>query len=178
MAMFIALLRGINVGGRSKVPMAELRDLCTALGWRDVRTYINSGNVVFEALPKGPALEAALEKALKEAFGFAPPVIVRTASQVKALAAANPFPEASEAEPNRVLVGVSKEKPKVGAAEAIQAKAAAGEKVAEAGGVLWFHYPQGVGTSKLTPALIDRAAGSPLTARNWRTMLKLREMLG
>ena len=178
MARFIALLRGINVGGRAIVPMARLREICAELGWTEVETYINSGNVIFVASGKGPTLEPALEKALKEAFGFVPAVIVRSAAQVNALTAANPLPEASEAEPNRVLVGLSKDKPKAGAAEAIQAKAAAGETVAEAGGVLWFHYPNGAGTSKLTPALIDRAAGSPLTARNWRTMLKLREMLG
>lgn len=178
MARFIALLRGINVGGRSKVPMAELRELCAGLGWREVETYINSGNVVFDASGKASALEAVLEKALSAHFGFAPAVIVRAAAQINALAAANPFPEQSEAEPNRVLVGLSKDEPKAGAAGAIQAKAAAGETVAEAGGALWFHYPKGVGTSKLTPALIDRAVGSPLTARNWRTMQTLREMLG
>ncbi len=178
MARFIALLRGINVGGRALVPMARLREICTGLGWSEVETYVNSGNVVFEASGKAAALEAALETALEGAFGFAPAVIVRSATQVKALAAANPFPEVSKTEPNRVLVGLSKDKPKAGAAEAIRAKAAAGETVAEAGGALWFHYPKGVGLSKLTPALIDRAVGSPLTARNWRTMLKLREMLG
>jgi uncharacterized protein (DUF1697 family) len=178
MAGFIALLRGINVGGRSKVPMAELRTLCEKLGWDEVRTYIQSGNVVFDASGKAPALEAALEKALSAHFGFAPAVVVRSAAQLEALTDANPFPEAGEAEPNRLLVGLSKSKPKAGAAEAIQAKAAAGEKVSEAGGAIWFHYPEGVGRSKLTPALIDRAVGSPLTARNWRTILRLREMLG
>src|SRR5688572_6245361 len=104
MASFIALLRGINVGGRARVPMAELRDLCAGLGWHDVRTYINSGNVAFEASGKGPMLEAALKKALEGAFGFAPAVIVRSDAELKALMAANPFLEASEAEPNRVLV--------------------------------------------------------------------------
>jgi uncharacterized protein (DUF1697 family) len=178
MARFIALLRGINVGGHAKVPMAELRDLCVKLGWRDVRTYINSGNIVFESAEEAPVLEAALEKAIAGTFGFAPAVIVRSASRLKTLAAANPFPAASESEPGRVLLGLSKEAPKAGAAAAIQAKAAAGETVVEAGGALWFHYPGGAGTSKLTPALIDRAAGSPLTARNWRTISKLQEMLG
>jgi uncharacterized protein (DUF1697 family) len=178
MARFIALLRGINVGGHALVPMARLRETCAGLGWTEVETWIQSGNVVFEASGKPAALETALEKALARAFGFAPAVIVRSAPQVKALAAANPFHEASEAEPNRVLIGLSKARPKAGAAEAIAAKAAAGETVIEAGGALWFHYPKGAGTSKLTPALIDRAVGSPLTARNWRTMLKLRDMLG
>lgn len=178
MAGFIALLRGINVGGRSKVPMAELRALCEKLGWGEVRTYIQSGNVVFEASGEAPALEAALEKALSAHFGFAPAVIVRSAGRLKALAAANPFPEESKTEPGRVLIGLSKDKPKAGVADAIRLKAAAAERVEEAGGALWFHYPAGVGSSKLTPTLIDRAVGSPLTARNWRTISKLREMIG
>ena len=95
MARFIALLRGINVGGHALVPMARLRDICAGLGWNEVETYIQSGNVVFEASGKAAALEAALEKALAGAFGFAPAVIVRSAAQVRALAAANPFPAAS-----------------------------------------------------------------------------------
>jgi uncharacterized protein (DUF1697 family) len=178
MGRFIALLRGINVGGRNMLPMVGLRELCAGLGWTDVRTYIQSGNVVFDAAGKAPALEAALEKAIVGKFGFAPAVIVRSAAQLKSLAGANPFANESEREPHRVLVGLSRHEPKAGAAEAIEAKAQAGEQVVEAGGALWFHYPEGVGTSKLTPALIDRAVGSPLTGRNWRTITTLIELLG
>jgi uncharacterized protein (DUF1697 family) len=176
MARFVALLRAVNVGAR-KVPMAELRALCEELGWKGVRTYIQSGNIVFGANGKPDTLEALLEKALAAKLGFEVPVMVRSASAWKAHSEANPFQEASENEPNRVLVGLSKHAPKAGAAEAIEAKARAGERVVEAGGALWFHYPAGVGTSKLTPALIDRAAGSPVTARNWRTMTTLIAML-
>jgi uncharacterized protein (DUF1697 family) len=175
MARLIALLRAVNVGGR-KLPMADLRALCEDLGWKDVETYIQSGNVVFSASGKAEALEAKLEKAIEERFGFHSDVMVRSAASWAALLAGNPFGEASEAEANRMLVGLSKGKLKSGAAEAISAKAVAGERVEEAGGALWFHYPAGVGTSKITPSLIDRAAGSPVTARNWRTMLKLQEM--
>jgi uncharacterized protein (DUF1697 family) len=157
--------------------MAELRGLCGDLGWRDVETYIQSGNIVFDAMGKAEALETALGTIVAKRFGFAPTVIVRSATRFQAIAAANPFREASEKEPNWVLLGLAKAKPRTGAAEAIQAKAAAGERVEEAGGALWFHYPKGVGTSKLTPSLIDRAAGSPATARNYRTVTKLLEML-
>ena len=176
MARFIALLRGINVGGHGKVPMAELRPLCERLGWKDVQTYIQSGNVVFAAAGKAPALEAQLEKALDARFGFRPAVIVRSASAWRAYVDCNPFAPESETEPSRVLIGLAKARPKAGAAEALEARAAAGEKVRAAGDAIWFHYPAGVGTSKLSPALIDRLVGSPLTARNWRTMLKLMEM--
>jgi uncharacterized protein (DUF1697 family) len=175
MARLIALLRAVNVGGR-KLPMAELRALCGELGWKDVETYIQSGNIVFTAPGEPEASEARLEKAIKGRFGFHSDAMVRSAAQWGRLVEANPLPKESEAEPNRVLVGIAKRKLEAGAADAIAAKAAAGERVAEAGGALWFHYPEGVGTSKITPSLIDRAAGSPVTARNWRTVLKLREM--
>jgi uncharacterized protein (DUF1697 family) len=174
----IALLRGINVGGRNKVPMAALRELCAGLGWGEVATFIQSGNVVFEAKGADEALEAALEEALAKRFEVRTAVIVRSAGEWAEIITANPFPDESEREPNRVLVGLSKHALAPGAAEAVAAKAAAGERVEQAGGALWFHYPNGAGQSKLTPATIDRAAGSPVTARNWRTMTALADMAG
>src|SRR4051812_23082188 len=177
MTRFVALLRAVNVGGRA-LPMAALRALCEAeLGWGEVATYIQSGNVVFAAKGKAEALEAALEQAIEAKFSFEVPVMVRTASEWHALLAANPFPKEAEAEPNRVFLGVPKRPPAADAADRIAAKAAAGERAEAAGAALWFHYPQGAGASKLTPALIDRAAGCPVTARNWRTATKLAEML-
>jgi uncharacterized protein (DUF1697 family) len=176
MARLIALLRAVNVGGR-KLPMAELRALCgDALGWEDVETYIQSGNLVFRAPGKPDALEARLEKAIKKQFALGVPVIVRTAAQWAACAAANPFPDAARDEPNRLQLLVSKCPPHEGAAEKLMERAQAGESVKAAGGALWFHYPDGVGASKLTPALIDKACGSPSTGRNWRTVVKLKEM--
>lgn len=173
---WIGLLRGVNVGGRTRVPMAELRTLAAGLGWREVETYIQSGNLVFAADGKGAALESRLERALSAEMGVETAVMVRSAAEWKGLIAANPFRQASEKEPNRVLIGLSKQPLAAEAGEALQAKAADGERVEAAGGALWFHYPAGVGRSKLSPSLIDRLAGSPVTARNWRTALKLAEM--
>jgi uncharacterized protein (DUF1697 family) len=175
MSRFIALLRAVNVGGR-KVPMADLRALCGDLGWKKVATYIQSGNIVFDAKGKPEALECELEAAIAKKFGFDVPVIVRSAAQWGRIVAGNPFARAAEETPNWVLLGLAKQALKPDAAAAIAAKGVAGEKVEAAGEALWFHYPEGVGTSKLTPALIDRAAGSPVTARNWRTVLTLEEM--
>jgi uncharacterized protein (DUF1697 family) len=175
MARLIALLRAVNVGGR-KLPMAELRALCGDLGWNEVETYIQSGNIVFTASGKAEALEAKLEEGIEERFGLDVPVIVRSAAQWEDIAAANPFPDAARDEPNRLQLLVSKRKPDPDAAQKLMERAQAGEVVKAAGGALWFHFPEGVGTSKLTPAAIDRAAGSPSTGRNWRTVLKLQEM--
>lgn len=173
MGRMVALLRAVNVGGR-KLPMAELRALCGELGWADVATYIQSGNVVFAATGRPAALEAGLEKAIEARFGLAVPAIVRTAAEWADYPGANPFPDEP---PNRVMLVLSKAPPAKGADEAIQARATAGEQVTRAGDALWFHYPEGAGTSKLTPALIDRAIGSPATARNFNTVMKLKEML-
>lgn len=175
MARLIALLRAVNVGGR-KLPMAELRDLCGELRWKDVETYIQSGNLVFRAEGKPKALEERLEKAIQERFGLDVPVIARTASQWADCLAANPFAEVARDEPGRLQLLVSKRPPADGAAAKLTERAQAGERVESAGGALWLHYPEGVGRSKLTPALIDRTCGSPSTARNWRTAVKLREM--
>jgi len=175
MARSIALLRAVNVGGR-KLPMAELRALCAELGWADSETYIQSGNIVFRASGKAEALEAQLERAIRNRFGMDVPVMVRTASQWAGYIASNPFPKAAMEEPNRLQLLVSKEAPKDDAAEKLMERARAGEVVKAAGGALWFHFSEGVATSKLTPAIIDKAAGSPSTGRNWRTVLKLQEM--
>jgi uncharacterized protein (DUF1697 family) len=176
MGRMVALLRAVNVGGR-KLPMAELRALCAELGWQDVATYIQSGNVVFTADGKPEALEKKLEDAVAKRFGFDSPVIVRTAAQWADYQHANPFPQAAADEPNRLMLLLSKSPPAKGAEDAIQARAAAGEQIRRAGDALWFHYPEGAGTSKLTPASIDRAVGSSATARNYRTVTTLLDML-
>ena len=176
MGRMVALLRAVNVGGR-KLPMAELRAHCGELGWQGVATYIQSGNVVFDADgPPGEA-ESDLEARIRQAHGFEAPTIVRTAAQWREYAAACPFPEAARETPNYLLMLVSKQPPATGAVEAIQAKAAAGEQVREAGDALWIHFPNGSGTSKITPPLIDKAIGSPATSRNYRTVVTLQEML-
>ena len=176
MGTFIALLRGINVGGRTSIPMAELRALAEEIGLADVRTYIQSGNLLFTA-DKQDGLEERLEAAVAQRF-IAVPVIVRSGQDWARYRDNNPFPEAAETEPNRLMMMLSKAPPKDDTAAALQERARDGERVALAGGALWIHYPGGSGTSKLSPSLIDKAVGSPATARNWRTVLKIGEMLG
>ena len=176
MGRMVALLRAVNVGGR-KLPMAELRVLCGELGWTDVATYIQSGNVVFTAPGKPEAIEVALEAALAKQYGMDVPVIVRSKAEWAKYQAENPFPQEAKDEPARLMLVVTKRPPAAGAAEAIEARATEGERVRRAGDVLWFHFPNGAGASKLTPSLVDRAIGSPGTARNYNTVMKLKEML-
>jgi uncharacterized protein (DUF1697 family) len=176
MGRMVALLRAVNVGGR-KLPMAELRALCAGLGWEDVATYIQSGNVVFTAAGSPGAFEKRLEEAIAKQFGFDVPVIVRSAAQWAHYPPGNPFLKAAKDEPNRLMLLLSKRPPAKGAEDVIQARATAGEQVRRAGDALWIHFPDGAGMSKLTPSLIDRAIGSPATSRNHRTVTTLMEML-
>ena len=172
----LALLRAVNVGGR-KLPMAKLREVCAELGWKDVATYIQSGNLLFDASGKDGALERVLEEAIEAEFGLDVPVIVRSAAEWAKLAASNPFRQAARDAPNRLQLLVSKKPPADDAAEKLMAKAQAGEQVKAVAGGLWFHFPEGIARSKLTPSLIDKACGSPATGRNYRTVIKLKEML-
>lgn len=173
----IALVRGINVGGHNRVPMSELRDACAALGWSDVRTYIQSGNIVFHGAGSAAHAEAALEEAIADTFDLHVAVIVRTGAQWAALVERNPMRAASDADPSRVLVALAKQPLREEAEADLRVRAAQGEHIVRAGDALWCRFDDGVGRTRLTPAVFDRAAGSPVTMRNWRTVLKLRELL-
>lgn len=174
----IALLRGINVSGRNKIPMAELRDLCDGIGWQNVRTYIQSGNVVCECPVDGDTagLETDLSQAIAQHFGLSIPVIVRRADVWRGYIGSNPFVSEAETEPNRVMLGLSQRPPAPEAVTRLQERATSGEQVRQVADALWFYFPAGVANSKLTPMLLDRVAGSPVTLRNWRTVLKVAEM--
>lgn len=174
---YAALLRGINVGGRNLIPMARLREICSEMGWLDVRTYIQSGNVVLRADGPPASLEEALESTIETEFGVAVPVIVRSAATWQTYAEVNPFPDESRREPNRVMLMLSKQPPDPNAVDRIRERAADDERVELAGGELWIHYGSGSGRSKLSPTFLDRVVGSPVTARNWNTVVKLAEML-
>ena len=173
----MALLRGINVSGHNKIPMAELRSLCAGMRWRNVESYIQSGNLVFAADGTAAELEIQLEQAIKKRFDLSIPAIVRKAPDWPAYILANPFSEESKLEPNHVMLILSKRLPKSDAAKTLQERAIAGERILGAGGALWIHFGESVATSKLSPALLDRMIGSKATARNWNTVLKIHEMI-
>jgi uncharacterized protein (DUF1697 family) len=174
----IALLRGINVAGQNKIAMPELRAMCEGLGWQNVQSYIQSGNLVFEAAAPPAQLESELEQAIKQRLGLAISVIVRSAADWPAYVRGNPFPDASEREPNLVMLALSKAPPKPDAVAGLSERATSGERLTQVGDALWIHYPSGAGRSRLSPALFDRLVGSPVTARNWRTVLRLAELSG
>ena len=173
---YIALLRGVNVGGHNRVPMSELRAACQKLGWSSVQTYIQSGNLLLKSDSSAPRLEESIERLIERTFALAIPVIVRSAADWTAAARGNPFPDVSDEEPNAVMLGLSKRAPKREAANELAARALSGERVERVGDDIWIHFGSGMGRSKLTPQFLDKAVGSPVTLRNWRTVLKLDEL--
>ena len=158
--------------------MADLRGIATDLGFGNVQTYIQSGNLLFTATENPEILEAALEAAIVEHFGFEVVVLIRTAAQWGAYASGSPFPDAEAAHPKWLLLGLCKHKVQPGALESLQKYATAGERVEVGRDALWIDYVPGVAKSKLTPAVLDRAVGSTVTARNWKTVKTLAEMMG
>jgi uncharacterized protein (DUF1697 family) len=178
MSTCIALLRGINVGGHNKIPMAELRALCEGIGLRNVQSYIQSGNLVFLATESPQRIEDRIEQAIEKTFGLKITVLVRTAAEWPEYRKKNPLAAACEKEPNLVMLALSKEPPRSDAVASLRERAAADERIEAGAGAIWIHYGSGMGRSKLSPALLDKLVGSPVTTRNWRTILKLAELAG
>jgi len=173
----VVLLRGINVGGNKRVPMVELCGLAKRLGCTHVESYIQSGNLVVVTEMAPDAFETALEKAIAKHFGFTVEVIVRGADAWRRYAAGSPFADAETERPHLLHLGVTKRKPKAGALLALAPYVKAGERLGLAGDALWIDFQAGVARSKLTPAVFDRAVGSTVTARNFRTVHKLWAMI-
>ena len=186
MASHVALLRGINVGGRNKVPMTDLREVVTSLGHTGVTTYIQSGNVLFSTADTDTAkLAAALESAVASRFGIWASVVVLSRDELAEVLAANPYPD----EPNPKLVHVvfltagppNDLLDRITAAESAVAAKGSRDTVRAAGHALFLHTPDGYGTSELAQVLF-RIIGAPgkqkkqdlaATARNWATATKL-----
>ena len=174
MTTYIALLRGINVGGNHKIRMADLRDLFAMAGCEDVSSYIQSGNVVFTH-PSATAdqLAADLERRIAADTGFDVPVIVRTAAAWAGVVGANPYPDVEPTSLHVVFLAVA---PSPAAVAAFDAARFAPEEFTVVGRDVYLYLPDGMGRAKLPPALpLIRVTG---TARNWRTVLKLAELGG
>lgn len=179
MPVFIALLRGINVGGNAIIPMADLRTLCEEEGFTGVRTLLQSGNVVLTAARATPASVAKkLETALKKRLAKDIRVIVRTPDDLRAVVKRNPFPTAARDDPSHLLVNFLAAKPEATAVAALAAHKHAAEPHKIDGQSLYIHYASGVGTSKFVGAVIEKTLATHATARNWNTILKLIALSG
>ena len=179
MPTYVAFLRGINVGGKNKVPMAELRDLMSQLGFKNPRTLLQSGNAVFESDETSISkLEKALEGGIKERFGISVDLMVRTGAHLKETADSNPFPSEAAHSPHHLLVLFMKEPVAAGGVDALQAAIKGPELVRRGGSEVYMFFPDDIGHSKVTSKIMDKHLGASSTGRNWNTVLKLLEMCG
>ncbi len=175
MATCIALLRGVNVGGKRMIAMADLRDMLESLGMGNVRSLLQSGNLVFESGRSPAQLEALLEKESLKRLALATTYFVRTADQWKAVVAKNPFTAEAKSDPGFLHVHVLKESAGAVQLKALEAAIKGRERAKLGTQHAYLMYPDGAGRSKLTTAILDRHLGMG-TARNWNTTLKLEAM--
>jgi uncharacterized protein (DUF1697 family) len=171
---WVALFRGINVGGNNMLPMKDLATLLTGLGLGEVRTYIQSGNVVFTAGGTATSLTGRIGAAVERRFGFRPQLLLLGSAELARAVAGNPFPEAT-GQPGLLHLWFLAGRPGKGAGAALSALAAGDERFVLRGKVLYLHAPKGIGSSKLA-ARAERALGVGATARNWRTVTTLLSM--
>ena len=168
--IYVALLRGVNVGGGGKIAMAELRDTCTAAGCEDVVTYIQSGNVVLRSRLGPERLRTVLEAAISERFGFRPAVMIRTGGELAAVVAGNPY---AGHDPAHVHVGFLHAPPDAATEKCLAGIDGDPEAVTVSGRDLYLYLPNGMGRAAL-PVRIDRCLRPvEVTVRNWRTVTTL-----
>jgi uncharacterized protein (DUF1697 family) len=165
MPRFVAFLRGINVGGNKLVPMAQLRTLFEELGYDEVKTLLQSGNVVFTA-SSFSTLETKLEKAFMEEFGFSSDFVVRSSVELSKIIKSNPFTDEAKKDPSHLLVMFLKESASAASFSAFLKTHAGPEHVKSNGSELYIYHPEGIGRSKLKIPFNG-------TARNWNTLQKL-----
>lgn len=174
MTIQIALLRGVNVGGHQAVAMSDLRNLATELGFGGARSILQSGNLVFRCDPRtGVDLENVLEREAKKRLGFHADFFIRSAKEWREVVARNPFRKDAERDPSHLVVMFLKSAVNAKNAKVLQAAIAGSEIVRADGRHLYIVYPDGIGRSRLTNALLEKKLGIRGTARNWNTVLKL-----
>jgi uncharacterized protein (DUF1697 family) len=169
----VALLRGINLGSRNRMAMADLRELVEELGGEDVRTYLQSGNVVFRSRGKPAELEATLARGIKRALGLDVSVLVRTKRQLQKIVADNPF---AKSDAKTLHVTLLAAKPKAPAARKLRDGSFEPDDVELSAREVYLHCPNGYGRTKLSNTFLEKRLGVRATTRNWKTITSLAEL--
>jgi uncharacterized protein (DUF1697 family) len=171
---YVALLRGVNVGGKNKLPMQELAALFTAAGAREVATFIQSGNVIFvAAAPLVAKLPSLVGKKIASRFGFESPIIVRSGDELTAIVRKNPFAGADE---NELGIMFLADRPSAAQLKALDPARSPPDEFAVRGRDVYLRLRNGFAKTKLTNAWFDSKLSTISTARNWRTLVKLRDL--
>lgn len=176
MPVLISMLRGVNVGGRNKIKMDDLRGLCASLQLRDALTHLQSGNLIFRSSAGNAAsLASKLEKAIERSFGFHCDVILRTPAELKDAISRNPF-TGRDLDPSKVLVYFLSAEPSAEARAKVAQIRSDPEELHIHARELFIYFPNGMGRPKLSMPAVERALKTPGTGRNWNTVTKLLEI--
>jgi uncharacterized protein (DUF1697 family) len=179
MPSWVALLRGINVGGQKVVSMERLRGSFAAMGFRDVRTYVQSGNVVFEtAADTSDALTRKIEEGIRRDFGFSVIVILRIAKELQKIVKTNPFLSEEGIEPAKLHVTFLAKAPNKAALKNLEKLATSPDRFRLIGREIFLYCPDGYGRTKLSNSAFEKRLSVAATTRNWRTTTALCEMAG
>ena len=177
MRVLVSMLRGVNVGGHNKIKMEALRALFESLGLRDAQTYIQSGNVIFRSDERDlDCLAERIGDAILRRFGFRPGVVVRTCSDLRSAIARNPFAARPGMEPSRLVVTFLSGDPDQEARDKVLAIKVGPEELRISGRELYIYFPNTIGQSKLSLALVEKTLKTSGTGRNWGTVTKLRDL--
>jgi uncharacterized protein (DUF1697 family) len=174
MTKYVALLRGINVGGKNSLPMQGLRDILATLGCADVQTYIQSGNAVFRCADDRILLGDTLAAAVAKQFGFTPTVLLLSVADYRSILEANPFPAAID-DPKSLHVSFLAATPPEPDLQMLETLKSPTERFELLDKAFYLHAPDGIGRSKLA-ARVEKCLGVQATGRNWRTASKLAEL--
>ncbi len=177
MAVVIAMLRAVNVGGHNKIKMEALRTLCKSLKLRDACTYVQSGNVIFKTDERNLALLAQrLQKAIERDFGFRPEVILRTSAELNDVIARNPFASSRDIEPSKLLVTFLARDPAPEARDKVLNIKSDPEELRMDGREIYIYFPNGMARPKMSWPMIERMLKTPGTGRNWNSVTKILEI--
>lgn len=177
MGSYVALLRGVNVGGQRRLAMDELRDLFVSEGAQAVETYLQSGNVIFRCGAAPIRLVANLERKIGSKFGVGVSIIVRTPAELSKVLAQNPFVR-SGADTGHLHVTFLSKTPVRNRVSQLERVATGADRFAVAGRQVYLYCPNGYGRTKLSNAFFERHLELDATTRNWRTVTKLAELAG
>ena len=178
MDVHVALLRGINLGGRNRLPMQDLAAMFTDAGCGSATTYIQSGNVVFEGSPAlARGIPALIEKAIENRWGYRVPVVTRTGGELHKIVRGNPFLRAG-AEAGTLHVAFLSDSPAAARVKTLDPDRSPPDAFAVRGREIYLHCPNGYGRTKLTNGYFDSKLATTSTVRNWRTVVKLLELAG
>jgi uncharacterized protein (DUF1697 family) len=177
MPVYVSLLRGINVGPHKRIRMEKLRSSCETLGLKQVKTFIQSGNLIFEAEKASPAaLSKKIEAQILRDFGFSVDVTSRTRAEMDKLIRSNPLLKEKNIDPSKLHVAFVSEIPAAAALTKLESLTLSPDRVRCLGKEIYFYFPNGVSGSSLWRHPLDRVLAVPITMRNWNTVNKLHEM--